>query len=113
MTAAVAHATDSLSAGALEIVTARLDVGIEAVCKAAALLNTAEIARAGRFAAERERRRFIVARARLRQHLGVRLGVSPERIELGYGPEGKPVLIQHDGDPDLRFSVSHCDDLAA
>jgi len=113
MTAVVANAASPLIGGALEIVTARLDVGLEAVCKAAALLTRAEIERACHFAVESDRRRFIVARARLRQHLGVRLGIAPDEVELEYGPHGKPALAARHGDSGLRFSVSHSDNLAA
>jgi 4'-phosphopantetheinyl transferase len=97
---------------AVEVVVAGLDIGPQAVRAAAALLSEAELRRAGRFAFERDRRRYTVARARLRQLLAQRLASPPQAIELAYGRQGKPALAARHPGPDLRFNVSHCDDLA-
>ena len=91
-----------------EVVVARLDPGPEETRSLQALLSDAERQRAERFRFARHRRRFIVARARLREFLAARLGVRPERVELAYGENGKPRLA----DEALRFNVSHCDDVA-
>lgn len=99
-------------AGTLDVVIARLDIGAEAADASAALLSCEERQRAGRFAGDRERRRFTVARARLRQLLGARLAVAPEAIELVYAAGGKPSLHPRFGG-DLRFNVSHYQDVAA
>lgn len=99
-------------AGTLEVVIARLDIGAEAADASAALLSCEERQRASRFAGDRERRRFTVARARLRELLGARLGVAPEAIELEYAPGGKPRLHPR-FESDLRFNVSHHEDVAA
>lgn len=99
-------------AGTLDVVIARLDIGAEAADASAALLSCEERQRAGRFAGDRERRRFTVARARLRQLLGARLAVAPEAIELVYAAGGKPSLHPRFGG-DLRFNVSHYEDVAA
>jgi len=96
----------------VEIAVAGLEVEPEAVRTSAALLSDAERLRAGRFAFDRDRRRFTVARARLRQLLVERLGTRPEAIELTQGVHGKPALAQRCGYPDLRFNVSHCEDVA-
>jgi 4'-phosphopantetheinyl transferase len=96
----------------LDVVAFRLDVPPEAVRASAALLSDTERHRASRFRFDRDRRRFIVARARLRELLGARLRVRPETVELVYGPHGKPALAPGFSDSDLRFNVSHCDDLA-
>ena len=90
----------------------RLDVGSEALSASAALLSPAERQRASRFAFDRDRRRFMVARAQLRELLAVRLGVPPESIELAYGERGKPVLGRHFAESDLHFNVSHSEDVA-
>src|SRR5882762_484172 len=58
----------------VEIAVAGLQVEPESVRASAALLSDVERRRASRFAFDRERRRFIVARARLRQLLAERLG---------------------------------------
>jgi len=84
----------------------------DAVSSLAALLSDAERQRASRFASDRHRSRFVVARARLRELLGVNLGVPPESIELTCGAHGKPSLAGPFVDSDLRFNVSHSDDVA-
>lgn len=97
---------------AIEVVVTRIDVGPDTVGASAALLSAEERERARRFALDRDRRRFTVARARLRQLLGMRLGVRPGSVELTYGQRGKPALggaLAHSG---LQFNVSHCDDVA-
>jgi 4'-phosphopantetheinyl transferase len=93
-------------------VATSLDVGPQAVDGAEAVLSDAERRRARRFTYPAGRRRFIVARARLRQLLGARLGVPPESVEFLYGAHGKPALARRFADSDLRFNVSHCDDVA-
>lgn len=98
--------------GAIDVVVTRLDLRPAAVRALAAWLSDAERQRAGRFNFERNRRRFVVARARLRQLLGVRLNVRPESVELVYGERGKPALARGYADSDLRFNVSHSDDVA-
>jgi 4'-phosphopantetheinyl transferase len=95
-----------------EVVMARLDAGPEEVRSLRARLSDAERQRAGRFRYERDRRRFIVARARLRELLAARLDVKPQAIELAYGKNGKPGLAQRYADSGWRFNVAHCDDVA-
>src|SRR5688572_9738476 len=95
-----------------EVVVAGLHAGPEEVCTLRARLCDAERHRAGRFRFERDRRRFIVARARLRELLAVRLDVKPQAIELAYGKNGKPGLAQRFADTGWRFNVSHCDEVA-
>jgi 4'-phosphopantetheinyl transferase len=77
------------------------------------LLSADERGRAGRFAFERDRRRYTVARARLRQLLGERLGVAPESLQFVYNLHGKPALARRPGQRDLRFNVAHCGEVAA
>lgn len=96
---------------ALEVVVTRLDMEPEAVSSFAALLSDAEQQRAKRFASDRDRSRFVVARAKLRELLGVNLGVQPESVELTCGVRGKPSLGGAFVDSDLRFNVSHSDDV--
>jgi len=101
-----------LPADPYEIVVFRLDVEPDAVRASAALLSDAERQKANRFAFDHDRRRFIVARAQLRRFLAARLGVRPESVELIYGPRGKPALSRRFADSDLRFNVSHSEDVA-
>ncbi|HEY6721973.1 MAG TPA: 4'-phosphopantetheinyl transferase superfamily protein, partial [Burkholderiales bacterium] len=103
----------SFADDAIEVVLARLDVGPEAVRASAALLSDAERQRASRFALDRDRHRFTVARARLRQLLAARLGVQPESVELVYGERGKPALARSCATSDLRFNTTHSGEVAA
>jgi 4'-phosphopantetheinyl transferase len=60
---------------------------------------------------EHDRRRFIVARARLRQLLGERLAASPDSLQFVCNPHGKPALAPRYG-RDLRFNLAHSRDVA-
>src|SRR5712692_4286076 len=104
--------TASFADDAVEVVAATLDTGPESVRALTALLSDAERQRASRFVFDRDRRRFIVARARLCQLLAARLGVQPESVELTYGTHGKPALARRFAGSDLRFNVSHSEDVA-
>ena len=106
------RATASFANDVIEVVVTRLDVGHEAVLASARLLSDTERQRASRFAFDRDRRRFTVARAWLRRLLSARLGVRPETVELVYGANGKPALARRFADSDLRFNVSHSAELA-
>jgi 4'-phosphopantetheinyl transferase len=96
----------------VDIGVACLDPGPEAVRALQACLCDAERQRARRFHFGRHRRRFIVARARLRQLLAARLGVRPEAVELVYGASGKPALAQRFAHTGWRFNTSHCGEVA-
>jgi 4'-phosphopantetheinyl transferase len=97
---------------AIEVAVAGLAAEPETVRASAGLLSDAERQKAARFTFERDARRFIVARARLRQHLATRLGERPESIDLVYGPQGKPALGRRFADSGLQFNVSHRDEVA-
>jgi 4'-phosphopantetheinyl transferase len=97
---------------AFDLAVARLDVDSDRVEALSELLSGAEQARASRFVFARERRRFIVARGRLRELLSERLGLPPEAIEFTYGPHGKPEIAPACADSQLRFNLSHARDLA-
>lgn len=92
----------------LTVWTMALDTPPECVAALARLLAPDETARAARFRQERDRNRFIVARARLRQALASHLGEAPAALRFTYGPHGKPLL---DGAP-VHFNLSHADDRA-
>jgi 4'-phosphopantetheinyl transferase len=89
---------------------ARVAVHVETLAVDAAalahLLGDDERARADRFRFPRDRRRFVVRRARLRQLLGGWVGRAPEALVFGENGHGKPVLA--DGPP---FSLSHSADM--
>lgn len=93
----------------VEIAACRLDLETDAVDRLAGWLADTERQRADRYRLTRDRRRYIVARARLRQLLAARLGTHPRAVELSYGPHGKPFLA---AGADWRFNASHSGDLA-
>ena len=99
--------------GAVEVVTARLDVAPAVARDLESCLSGGERERARRFVVERDGRRWIAGRARLRQLLADRLGMAPEDVELARGPHGKPGLSPRMADPDLEFNMSRSGDLAA
>lgn len=82
-----------------------------ASARMAGFLSADETARALRFVSERDRQRFIVGRARLRQILARYMGVAPGAVTFAYGENGKPHL-SHAG-PAPHFNLSHSADLAA
>src|SRR5438477_5745599 len=84
----------------------------EAATRLHALLSEDERARAARFKFERDRCRFIAARAALRILLGRYLHVPGEEISFEYGPKGKPYLRSTENPERLQFKVSHSADLA-
>jgi 4'-phosphopantetheinyl transferase len=98
--------------GALEVLLARLDVGPQALDELSQRLCPAELRRAARLRGAAECRRFIVARARLREVLAARLGVAPQALDFVYGLHGKPALAPRFAASRWRFNVAHCADVA-
>lgn len=94
----------------------RVALGLDdgAVGPLAARLADDERARAERFKFPRHRRRYVVARARLREILGRYLDVPPEHLAFRYGAHGKPALDAEAVGrvPDLAFNLSHTGDVA-
>jgi 4'-phosphopantetheinyl transferase len=101
----------STSNRTMEVLVARLDAETD-IRGLLRLLDDRERERASRFVFERDRRRFVVGRARLRQFLASRLDVCPTAVELVYGTHGKPALAQRFAGSNLRFNVSHSGDVA-
>src|SRR2546423_8587219 len=98
--------------GAVQVVVARTDVGSESVRASAAVLSDGERERARRFAFDRDRRRFIVARALLRRLLAARPDIPPQSVELAYGKSGKPPPARRFAASDPRLNLSHSEDVA-
>jgi 4'-phosphopantetheinyl transferase len=73
------------------------------------LLSADERDRAASFRFGRDRRRYVIGRGLLRTILGERLGMEPERIQFGYGAQGKPYLV----DRRLHFNLAHSEDVVA
>ena len=76
------------------------------------LLDSAERSRAKMFRAERDRRRFVVARATLRMMLAEYAGLEPHRVKLTVREGGKPILASDCVSSALHFNLSHSGDLA-
>ena len=74
-----------------------------------AFLSDDERERAARFHFERDRNRFAAGRGQLREVLGELLEIPPSAVRFTYGPQGKPALAH---ETDLRFNLSHSQDLA-
>ncbi len=70
-------------------------------------LSPEELARAGRFRRERDRRRYIFAHGVLRAILARYLDGTPAEVSFRYGRERKPALRRGA----VRFTLSHADDL--
>ena len=102
----------SCTTDGVEVVVRSLNVDPDTVRASASVLSAAEQQRAARFVFERDRRRFTVARGTLRNLLSERLDLQPEAVKFVYGPYGKPGLAPFSTARDLRFNVSHCEDIA-
>lgn len=76
------------------------------------ILAADELARAARFVLDRDQRRFVVARAALRQVLAAYLELAPDQLEFDYGVRGKPVLRAWPESNGLRFNIAHSEELA-
>lgn len=99
--------------GDVATVTAiRLDLTPGVVASLYPCLSIAERQRALRIHRDSDRRRYVVARARLRQMLAERLELKPAQVRLAYGPHGKPQLEGHQADSGWQFNLSRCGETA-
>jgi 4'-phosphopantetheinyl transferase len=87
-----------------------LDAPEFSTSQASHTLSADERERAVRFRFQRDSRRFIAARASLRQLLAIYAQTQPSQVRFRYSPYGKPALSYPE--TDLRFNVSHSDDRA-
>jgi 4'-phosphopantetheinyl transferase len=101
-----------IAGGTVEVVSVRLNSERSAAGELAQCLSNDERFRARRFVSERDRCRFIVGRARLRQLLASRLGIQPDAVEFVYGRHGKPALSRRFAGSELHFNVAHSEDVA-
>lgn len=93
------HAAD------VRVAVGRLDLPHRRLKCLEATLSAEELIRARTMSSERARR-FVAARAALRELLGSLLGVARADVEIRYGPHGKPEV-----EGPLRFSVAHSGEL--
>jgi 4'-phosphopantetheinyl transferase len=87
-----------------DVVLVHLDVSGPATASDHATISADERARAARFHHDRDRDRFVTARAALRRLLAGRLRTDAASVSFAETGRGKPVLVPDTG---LRFSVSH------
>src|SRR5258708_28383462 len=76
------------------------------------ILSGDEVSRAGHFKFERDRNRFITARAGMRMTLAGILGDAADALRFDYGKRGKPSLWDQEGPQALCFNLSHSGNLA-
>ena len=100
--------SDPVAGSTVDLYWAALDEDGADLARFAGTLADDERCRARRFRLERDRRRYIVRRAILRELLSRYLGIAPARVRLRTGPFGKPCVAEGD----LRFSLSHSQGLA-
>ena len=101
-----------LEAGEVHVWFARLDRTPARLSRMRTVLTPDETARADRFLMDVHRNRFIAARALLRDLLAGYLSQPPEAIRFAYNEWGKPALAPGLAASDLRFNLSHSQDLA-
>jgi 4'-phosphopantetheinyl transferase len=75
------------------------------------VLSPCEKLRAGRFAFDRDRERFVARRGALRTILGLFCGLPANKLEFRHGRHGKPCLADDFNDHAIRFNSSHSDGL--
>ncbi len=93
----------------VHVFRASLDLPVEQAEILELTLSSDEMARAGRFRFEKDRKKFVVARGLLRTLLGRYLKADPRSIHFKYGPHGKPAVGSpvEAGYPGFNISHSH------
>jgi len=89
------------------IVDLRADPG--EICRYAGWLSADEHVRARQLRRSQDRNRFVVRRGKLREALGEYLDQAPGQLRFAQSRHGKPHLVAPAAD--IRFSVSHSDDV--
>ncbi len=93
--------------GNVQVWAAWLDVKSEEMSGLWPSLSPDEQERAGRFALDLDRVRFVAARGLLRTILGTCLGTEPHRIEFAYSAKGRPSLGGEFTRSGLQFNLAH------
>lgn len=105
--AAAPWAAPALADDDVHVLGFGLDLEPGVVGELAACLAPNEHAHALQFHHERDRRRYAVGRARLRQVLAAYAECEPAQVGIVSGPHGKPALAVGGTGEALRFNLSH------
>jgi 4'-phosphopantetheinyl transferase len=97
----------SLADDEVHVWSMSLDQPTQAIQMFAGTLSADERARCARFHFENDQRAFVASHGLLRTILSRYLAVGPSRLRFGYGPHGKPTLVESP----LRFNLSHAHQL--
>jgi 4'-phosphopantetheinyl transferase len=100
------------TANDVELWQCLLDLPAASLHEAFAVLSDDEIERAQRYRFERDRGRFVAARAFLRRKLAEQLSVSPRELAFVYGQFGKPGLSHRWTSDMVEFNLSHSEGMA-
>lgn len=101
-----------LESDAIHVWRASLDCESSVLHYLESLLAQDEQSRAARFIFQRDRNRFVAARGILRTILGAYIQRPAADLRFRYESEGKPALRLIEGEPSIRFNLSHSQDLA-
>jgi 4'-phosphopantetheinyl transferase len=102
----------SLTNNQVHIWRAKLDLSANEIVRLETLLSEDEKLRANRFRFPQHRRRFIAARAILREILANYLQINSYALRFEYSDRGKPKLAKSMEASSWQFNVSHSQELA-
>ena len=102
----------SLAVDQVHIWRASLMQSEAVIARCREMLPADELARADRFHFDRDRRRFAVSHAMVRQVLARYLTLGPQELRFVLGPKGKPEIAPEWNSLSLRFNLSHSGEFA-
>ncbi len=106
----VQHAHPALAAADVHVWLAQTRAAAASESQLFATLDAPERERAARFHAVRDRQRFTLAHGLLRSLLARYVGGSAAELSFGFGPYGKPRLLDPESHMNLEFNMSHAGD---
>ncbi|UCG25170.1 MAG: 4'-phosphopantetheinyl transferase superfamily protein [Chloroflexota bacterium] len=105
-------ATVLLSPDEVHVWRAALDLPGPALQRLRQTLSPEELERAARYHFNRDRRRFVVRWAALRDIIGRYLDMAPRQLQFVLGQHGKPSIAPGLNQSDVQFNVAHSGDVA-
>lgn len=102
----------SLTNNQVHVWRAKLDLSAHEIARLETLLSEDEKSRANRFRFPQHKRRFIAARAILREILANYLQINSDALRFEYSDRGKPRLAKSMEASSWQFNVSHSQELA-